>query len=482
MTKSLLKTQAFIDGTWQQSKTKKTFPVFNPANEQEVAQVSDCSAEDAKKAVEVAQAAFESWRQLNPKERAAYLKKWHTLIIEHVDALAEILTLEQGKPLAEAKGEILGGAAAVEWFAEEARRAYGDFIPAHKNDARILVTKEPVGVVGAITPWNFPSAMITRKVSPALAAGCTIILKPAEDTPLSALALAALAEQAGFPKGVFNVVPTSEAADIGNVLTSDLRVSKISFTGSTQVGRLLMKQCADQIKKVSLELGGNAPFIVTPSADLEQAVDGLMACKFRNAGQTCISANRIYVHESLFDTFAKAFMDKVKALKPGPGDTDGVDIGPLINKAGIEKVEKLVANALENGATALCGAEKASDLGDLFYKPTILTGVKDEMTLCCEEIFGPVAPLYMYTDTQEVIARANNTEYGLASYVFCNDNKEIWEFSDALDYGMVAVNEPFLATELAPFGGVKQSGIGREGSKYGLEEFMEIKYRLLGGL
>ena len=482
MAGSLLRTQAFIDGMWQQSKAGKTFAVFNPASGEEIAQVADGRKKDAEDAICAAQGAFESWRKLNPKERAGYLKKWHALILEHTDKLAAILTLEQGKPLAEAKGEVIGGAGSVEWAAEEARRAYGDFIPAHKNDARIIVSKEPVGVVGAITPWNFPSSMITRKVAPALAAGCTVVLKPAEDTPLSALALAALAEQAGFPKGVFNVVPTSEAAEVGNVLTSDPRVMKISFTGSTQVGRLLMEQCASQIKKISLELGGNAPFIVTQSADLEKAVDGAIGCKFRNAGQTCISANRIYLHDSIADAFTKAFTEKVKALKIGHGNQEGVDIGPLINDSGIKKVERLVADSVENGAKILCGGAKATDLGELFYKPTVLTDLKDDIRLCCEEIFGPVAPLYRYKTTEEVIQRANDTEYGLASYVYCNDINELWTISDALQYGMVAINEPLLATELAPFGGIKQSGMGREGSKYGLEEFMEIKYRLLGGL
>lgn len=477
-----LKEHAFIDGEWTRSKCGKTFVVLNPESGEEVAQVSDCCEEDAKTAVEAAHDAFKSWRALNAKERAGYLKRWHALIVEHADELAKILTMEQGKPLSESKGEILGGANSVEWFAEEARRAYGDYLPAHKNDARILVSHEPVGVVGAITPWNFPSAMITRKVAPALAAGCTVVLKPAEDTPLSALALAALAEEAGFPKGVLNVVPTSDAAGVGRILTSDPRVAKISFTGSTAVGKLLMKQAAEQVKKVSLELGGNAPFIVTPSADIEKAIDGLIACKFRNAGQTCISANRIYIHESIYEEFAKEFTEKVKALTIGPGDSEGTDVGPLINQAGIEKVAKLVEGALKDGAEALCGGAKAEDIGTLFYLPTVLTDMRDDMDLCNEEIFGPVAPLYKYKKIDEVIRRANATEYGLASYIYSNDIKEIWDLSDALEYGMVAVNEPFLATELAPFGGIKQSGIGREGGKYGLEEFMEIKYRLIGGL
>lgn len=477
----LLKDKAFIGGQWIAAASGRAFDVINPANGQTVARVPDMNENDTKAAVDAAQKALPAWKALTGKERSKILYKWYQAIVDHADELARIMTLEQGKPLAESKTEVLGGAAFVEWFAEEAKRAYGDFIPAHKADARIVVSKEPIGIVAAITPWNFPSSMITRKVPPALAAGCTVVLKPAEDTPLSALALAALAQQSGVPDGVFNIVTTAEAPAVGNVLTGDDRVKKISFTGSTEVGRILMKQAAAQIKKISLELGGNAPFIVFPSADMDKAVAGAVACKFRNAGQTCISANRIYVHSSIYKEFADRFAKKVADIHVGPGDQQGVSMGPLINKDGLAKVEELVADAAAKGAKTLTGG-KAHALGGTFYEPTILTGMTDSMRIAREEIFGPVAPLFAFEDEDEVISRANATEFGLASYIYSQDYGQIWRVSEALEYGMVAVNEPLLSTELAPFGGVKHSGLGREGSKYGLEEFMEVKYRLLGGL
>lgn len=481
MNTPLLKDAAYIDGQWIAAASGAAFDVVNPADGTVVGRVPDMNEADTQKAVSAAHKAFPVWKALTTKERSKYLYKWYELIVQHADELARILTAEQGKPLAEAKGEVLGGAASVEWFAEEAKRAYGDYIPAHKNDAHIVVSKEPVGVVGAITPWNFPSAMITRKVAPALAAGCTVVLKPAEDTPLSALALAALAEKAGFPPGVMNVVTTAHASKVGGVLTGDDQVRKISFTGSTQVGRLLMEQSAPQIKKISLELGGNAPFIIFPSADMKAAVEGAMACKFRNAGQTCISANRIYVHASIHDEFVAALHEKVRDLHVGKGEEQGVTIGPLINQEGLDKVEDLVSDALKAGASALCGG-KPHALGGTYYEPTILTGMSDSMRIAREEIFGPVAAIFAFEDDNEVISRANDTEFGLASYIYSRDHAQVWGVSEALEYGMVAVNEPFLSTELAPFGGVKHSGIGREGSKYGLEEFLEVKYRLFGGL
>jgi succinate-semialdehyde dehydrogenase/glutarate-semialdehyde dehydrogenase len=477
----LLKEKAFVGGEWIAALSGKTFDVVNPANGQVIARVPDMNENDAKNAVDAAHKAFPAWKALTGKERSKILYKWYQAIVDNADELARLMTLEQGKPLAEAKAEVLGGAAFVEWFAEEAKRAYGDFIPAHKADARIIVSKEPIGVAAAITPWNFPSSMITRKVPPALAAGCTVVLKPAEDTPLSALALAALLQQSGAPAGIFNIVTTSEAPAVGNVLTGDNRVKKISFTGSTEVGRILMKQASAQIKKISLELGGNAPFIIFPTCDLDKAVAGTVACKFRNAGQTCISANRIYVHSSIYKEFTAKLLAKVKDIHVGPGDQQGVTMGPLINVDGLKKVEELVADAVKGGASVLTGG-RAHALGGTFYEPTILTGMTDSMRITKEEIFGPVAALFAFEDEDEVISRANATEFGLSSYIYSQDYSQIWRVSEALEYGMVAVNEPLLSTELAPFGGVKHSGLGREGSKYGLEEFMEVKYRLFGGL
>lgn len=435
------------------------------------------------RAIAAAEKAFHLWRAKTGKERAAVLRRWHDLIVSRAHDLSLLLTAEQGKPLAEAKAEILFGAAMVEWSAEEAKRMYGDYIPAHRADARIIVTREPVGIVGAITPWNFPSSMITRKVAPALAAGCPVVLKPAEDTPLSALALAMLAEQAGFMPGLFNVVTASikNAPSVGRVLCGDDRVRKISFTGSTEVGRILMAQGAPKIKKISLELGGNAPFIIFSSASLDKAVEGAMALKFRNGGQACTSANRFYVHESIASEFSRRMKESFSRIKVGSGCEADVSVGPMINISACEKVQELLVDAVGKGAQIVSGGKRHARGGN-FFEPTLVTGMTDSMRMAREEIFGPVAPVFTFTDETDVIRRANDTEYGLAAYIYSQDMAQVWRVTDALEYGMVTVNEPMLATELAPFGGIKQSGIGREGSKYGLEAFTELKYRLFGGL
>lgn len=475
----LLNGHAYINGKWH--KGEKSFAVCNPANGEDVAQATACTADDAVEAVNAAESAFPEWSKLTGKARGKILRKWHDLILENLEDLAQILTAEQGKPLAESRGEIAYGASFVEWYAEESKRTYGDIIPQTNDGQRIFVQKQPIGVCALITPWNFPNAMITRKAAPAMAAGCTVVIKPAEDTPLSATALAVLAEEAGIPKGVFNVVSTNEAADIGKALCDDDRVRKLSFTGSTEVGRILMKQCADTIKKVSFELGGNAPFIVFDDADIDEAVKGAIACKFRNAGQTCVCANRIYVQNGVYDIFAGKFAKAVEALTVGHGDEDGVDIGPLINEAAIEKVEDHIENATTHGAAVMVGG-KAHDLGGTFFQPTVLRDVVKDMKIASEETFGPVAPLFKFKDEEEVIEQANNTVYGLASYFYAKDMARVWRTAEALEYGMVAVNTPILSTEVAPFGGVKQSGIGREGSRYGIDEFMEMKYILLSGI
>lgn len=475
---TILKTQALIDGVWVGTPV---LPVVDKATGDEIARVPDLGAQDARKAIEAARRAFPAWSRLLARERADILRRWYDLIIEHADELALLLTREQGKPLTEARGEILYGAGFVEFFAEQAKRVEGDVLPSYRSGTRTLVLKQPVGVVAAITPWNFPNAMITRKVSPALAVGCTVIVKPAEDTPLSALALAELAVRAGVPKGVFNVITTSDAASVGHELSTNPIVRAVTFTGSTEVGRILMGQAAGTIKKVSLELGGNAPFIVFDDADLEQAVAGAMASKFRNAGQTCVCANRIYVQDGIYDAFAEKLAAAARHLKVGAGTEDGVALGPLISAAGLAKVEDHVADALSRGAAVLTGG-KRHPRGGNFFEPTVLTNVNACMKLAREETFGPVAPLFRFADEEDVIAQANDTDYGLAAYFYARDIGRVWRVTEALEYGMVGVNEGVISTELAPFGGMKQSGIGREGSQHGIEEFLETKYVLMGGL
>ena len=469
----LLRRSAYINGKWTDGGS--VFPVYNPATGVEITTVADTDEALTNQAVAAAAAAFPAWRDRTAEERADILLNWYRLILDNKEDLAQLLTAEQGKPLRESRGEVAYGASFIRWFAEEGRRAYGDVIPPHAANKRIVVLKQPVGVVAAITPWNFPNAMITRKVAPALAVGCTVIVKPAEDTPLSALALAALAEQAGFPPGVFNVLPTSHPEAVGGVLTASSVVRKLSFTGSTAVGKELMRQCAGTLKKLSLELGGNAPFIVFNDADPDAAVEGAIASKFRNAGQTCVCANRLYVQAEIHDTFVEKLTAAVRALKVGEGNEEAVDIGPLINKDGLEKVESLVADATEQGAEIICGA-KRSEPGDLFYEPTILTGAKASMKLAQEEIFGPVAPVFRFADEQEVIQLANDTNVGLAAYFYGRDHARIWRVAEALEYGMVGINTGMISTAVAPFGGVKESGFGREGSKYGLEDYLVTKY------
>ena len=456
-----------------------TFDVINPATGDVVETVADLSAADCQTAIDAAEAAFPSWAALTAKERATILRRWFNLITEHTEALAALITEEMGKPLAEARGEVAYGASFVDWFAEEGRRIYGDVIAPHMADKRILAIKQPVGVVAAITPWNFPLAMITRKVSPALAAGCTVVIKPSEDTPLTALAVCELANQAGMPAGVINCVTGMDAPAIGQVLTGDSRVRKVTFTGSTQVGKILYRQCADSVKKLSLELGGNAPFIVFDDADLEAAVDGAMLCKFRNAGQTCVCANRILVQSGIHDRFVEAFTARVKAMKVADGKTEGSEIGPLINADGKAKVEAHVEDALAKGATAICGGTP-HDAGPLFYSPTVLVGVTKDMQMASEETFGPVAPIYRFDREEEAIALANNTPYGLAAYFYTEDLSRTFRVYEALDYGIIGVNTGIISTEVAPFGGVKESGLGREGGPHGIEEFLETKYGCIG--
>lgn len=474
----MIRDQGFIGGQWIDAANNKTFAVFNPATGDKIADIADLSGAEATRAVDEAEKALLSWKSLLPLERANILLAWSKLIEQKAEDLARLMTMEQGKPLAESRAEVLGAAGTVRWCAEQGRRLYGDFIEGHKPGTKIIISRHAVGVVGAITPWNFPVSMITRKVAPALAAGCTVVLKPAEDTPLCALALAALAQEAGIPAGVLNVVPTSDARPIGKVLTEDVRVKKISFTGSTEVGKILMGQAAHHVQRVSLELGGNAPFIVLKSADVEKAVAGAIACKFRNAGQTCICANRIYVHRDIYDQFFNQFSAKIRGLKVGNGLEEGVHVGPLINIEAIEKIEEMIKNAVGGGATIHIGGTRHA-LGATFFEPTLITGVSDDMSLSCNEIFGPVAVLYPFDDEEDVIQRANNTPYGLAAYVYGTDSAALWRVSDGLDYGMIGLNEPLIATDLAPFGGVKESGIGSEGGEYGLLEYTNLKYRLL---
>ncbi len=471
----LLRDQAFIDGNWVGATA--TFPVSDPATGEVLARVAELGATETRRAIEAANAAWPGWRGQTAKQRGSSLRRWFDLILANADDLALLTTHEQGKPLAEAKGEIVYGASFVEWFAEEGKRIYGDVIPSPAADRRLVVLKQPIGVCAAITPWNFPNAMITRKVAPALAAGCTVVVKPAEQTPLSALALAELAQRAGFPPGVFNVLTGSAAAApvIGAELTSNPIVRKLSFTGSTEIGRLLMAQCAPTVKKVSLELGGNAPFIVFDDADLDAAVEGAMISKYRNAGQTCVCANRLLIQDGIYDAFAARLADKVRMLKVGAGSESGVSQGPLIDAAALAKVEALVADAVSKGARVLVGGMR-HERGGTFYQPTVLADVTAAMRCAREEIFGPVAPLFRFKDEAEAIALANATEYGLAGYFYARDLGRVWRVAEALEYGIVGVNTGIISNEVAPFGGVKQSGIGREGSRYGIEDYLEIKY------
>ncbi|HZZ91661.1 MAG TPA: NAD-dependent succinate-semialdehyde dehydrogenase [Usitatibacter sp.] len=476
----LFRDRAYVDGAWVEADGRGRFEVRNPADGVVVGSVPDMGTAETRRAIEAANAALPAWRALAARERSKILRKWYDLIVANADDLALLLTTEQGKPLTEAKGEILYGASFVEWFAEEAKRVYGDVIPSPTNDRRLVVIKQPIGVVAAITPWNFPNAMITRKVAPGLAVGCTFVLKPAEQTPFSALALAELAERAGIPKGVLNIV-TGDAAAIGQEMCSSHTVRKVTFTGSTEVGRILMRQSADTIKKLSLELGGNAPFIVFDDADLDAAAEGALASKYRNAGQTCVCANRIYVQDSVYDRFAQKLAEKVKSFKVGRGTEAGVHIGPLIDAQGLAKVEEHVADAVKKGAKVVLGGKRHS-LGGFFFEPTLLTEVTPDMKVSTEETFGPVAPLYRFKTDEDAIRLANATEFGLAAYFYARDIGRVWKVAEALETGMVGINVGILANEVAPFGGVKQSGLGREGSKYGIEDFLEIKYLAMGGI
>ncbi|MCV6585002.1 MAG: NAD-dependent succinate-semialdehyde dehydrogenase [Marinibacterium sp.] len=475
----LLETRAYINGEWVDGD--KTFAVHNPATGALVADVVDIDIDGTRQTIDAAHAAQKGWAALTGKERATILRRWFDLMVEHADDLATILTAEMGKPWAEARGEILYGASFIEWFAEEAKRVYGDVIPGHQRDKRIVVLKQPVGVVGSITPWNFPNAMIARKVGPALAVGCSFVARPATLTPLSALAMAVLGERAGIPAGVFNVIPGTDSSGVGNELCTNDKVAKITFTGSTRVGQILMRQAAGTIKKLSLELGGNAPFIVFDDADLDAAVEGAMIAKFRNNGQTCVCANRIYVQAGVYDAFAEKLAEKTRALSVGDGFAPDVTTGPLISEAAVDKVEAHISDAVSKGAQVALGGRR-SDLGGTFFEPTVLTGVTRDMLVARDETFGPVAPLFRFEDEAEVIAMANDSEFGLAAYFYSRDLARVWRVAEALESGMVGINTGLISTEVAPFGGVKQSGLGREGSKYGTEDYLEIKYLCMGDI
>ena len=477
----LIKQQAYLGGEWVDADSQERLAVHNPSTLDEIAQVPNMGTNETNRAIDAAADALPEWRAQTAEARSLLLKKWHELILANADALAEIMTLEQGKPLAEAKGEVMYGNSFIEWFAEEAKRIYGDFIPAHGADKRIITIKQPIGVVAAITPWNFPIAMITRKVAPALAAGCTVVVKPSEETPLSALALAELSHQAGIPAGVFNVVTTNHSKEVGEALCNDSRVRKLSFTGSTAVGKLLMRQCADTVKKVSLELGGNAPFIVFEDADLDAAVSGLMASKFRNSGQTCVCTNRVLVAASIHDAFVEKVTGAMKSLHVGDGFAEGVTNGPLISSAAINKVNQLVQTAQHEGAS-LQQIELSNPGKGHFYPPLLLTNLSGDMTIAQEEIFGPVVTVFPFETEEQAIQMANDTPYGLAAYFYARDISRVWRVAEALEYGMVGINEGIISTTLAPFGGVKESGIGREGSKYGIDDFVEIKYLCMGNI
>ncbi|NQW12368.1 MAG: NAD-dependent succinate-semialdehyde dehydrogenase [Alphaproteobacteria bacterium] len=479
---SLFRQQAYVNGQWVDADNGGTVKVEDPATGKIIGTVPDQGAAETRRAIEAANAAWPGWRAKTGKERSAILRKWFDLMMANQDDLGAIMTAEQGKPLAEAKGEIAYGASFVEWFAEEAKRVYGDIIPNHLPGKRILVIKQPIGVVGAITPWNFPNSMITRKCAPALAVGCPVVIKPAKMTPFSALALAELAERAGMPPGVVNIVIGNSASAIGTELATNPLVRKLGFTGSTPIGKMLMAQAASTVKKVSLELGGNAPMIIFDDADLDAAVQGTILSKFRNTGQTCVCANRIFVQDGIYDAFSEALSEAVSKMKQGGGFEDGVLLGPLIEGSAVDKVEEHVQDAVGKGAKVALGGQRLTSMGPNFYKPTVLTGATPDMKIFREETFGPVAPLFRFKDEDEVIRLANDTEYGLASYFYARDLGRVWRVAEALEYGMVGVNEGVISTEVAPFGGMKESGLGREGSKYGTEEFVEVKYILMGGL
>jgi succinate-semialdehyde dehydrogenase/glutarate-semialdehyde dehydrogenase len=478
---SLLRDKAYIDGQWTAADNGKKFAVRNPADGSEVGNVPDLGVAETRRAIDAASRAYPGWRAKTAKERAAVMRRWYDLIMNNQQDLAVLMTSEQGKSLTESQGEIAYGAAFIEWFGEEAKRVYGDVVPQNTGGRRIVVLKEPVGVTAAITPWNFPIAMITRKVAPAIAAGCTSVIKPAKLTPLSALAVAELADRAGLPRGVLNVLTSSKASDVGNELCTNPTVRKVSVTGSTEVGKLIMRLSSSTVKKISLELGGNAPFIVFDDADLDAAVDGAMASKYRNSGQTCVCANRILVQDTVHDAFADKLVAAVKQLKVGPGLEPGVQQGPLINEAAVEKCEEHIADAVGKGARILVGGRRHA-LGGTFFEPTVLADANPQMRIAREEVFGPVAPLFRFDTDEQAVAMANDTEYGLASYFYARDIGRIWRVAEALEYGMVGVNEGIISTEVAPFGGMKESGMGREGSKYGIEEYCEIKYVCMGGI
>ncbi len=477
----LFQTQAYINGAFVDGDSG-TFKVTNPFDGAVIADVADCTPAQAEQAIQAAAEGFKVWSKYTAGKRSRILRKWYELQLKHAEDLARLLTTEQGKPVAEAKGEIRYGASFVEWFAEEAKRIYGDTIPGHASDKRIVTIKQPIGVVAAITPWNFPSAMITRKVAPALAAGCSVVIKPAELTPLSALALAQLAEEAGFPPGVLNIVTSNSAAEIGQVMTESKTVRKLSFTGSTKVGKLLMRQCADTVKRLSLELGGNAPFIVFDDADLDEAVAGAVAAKYRNAGQTCICANRIFVQSGIYDAFTEKFAAAVQKQKIGSGLEEGVVVGPMVEEKAVQFVEGVVADAKNKGGKVLTGGQRYGTSNGLIYEPTVIIDATKQMSVFREEIFGPIAPVFKFETEEEVIALANDTNYGLASYFYGRDYARIWRVAEALEYGMVGINTGMISTAVAPFGGIKESGFGREGSKYGIDDYVEIKYLCWGGV
>ena len=474
----LFRQQCYINGEWVDAESGATLDVTNPANGGCIGQVPKMGRDETRRAIACANTAWPAWREKSAGERATILRRWNDLMLQHQEDLAQIMTAEQGKPLDESRGEIIYGASFIEWFAEEGKRIYGDTIPAHQADKRIVVLKQPIGVCAAITPWNFPNAMITRKAGAALAAGCTMVIKPAKDTPFSALALCELAERAGIPPGVLNLV-TGSAAAIGSEMSTNPTVRKLSFTGSTEIGRVLMAQTADTIKKVSMELGGNAPLIVFDDADLDAAVEGTLISKYRNTGQTCVCTNRILVQESVYDAFAEKLAKAVSNLQVGDGTEEGVNQGPLINMAAVEKMEQHIADAVEKGARIKVGG-KRHERGGSFFQPTLLTDVTSDMLVAHDETFGPLAPMFRFSSEDEAIQMANDTEFGLASYFYSENMRRIWRVSEALEYGMVGINTGLISTSVAPFGGVKQSGIGREGSKYGLDDYLEIKYLCMG--